>query len=93
MQAAVRSDVQSAFADFISARALVTGIEQDLLAPARSARDTAAYAYRAGGTTLVELLDSQRAWNDTMQSYQDAQAEYRRAVVRLNAAVGTEVIR
>ena len=57
------------------------------------ARNTSAYVYRAGGSTLVEFLDAQRAFNDTMQSYFEAQAAYRRAVVRLNAAVGREVAR
>jgi cobalt-zinc-cadmium efflux system outer membrane protein len=93
VEAAIRADVRSAFDEFASASALVISIEQDLLALAMSARDTAAYAYRAGGSTLVELLDSQRAWNDTMQSYQQAQADYHRAIVRLNSAVGMEVIR
>ena len=39
-------------------------------------------------STLLELLDAQRAFNDTMQSYLDAQASLRRAASRLNAAVG-----
>jgi len=71
----------------------VSSIEHDLIAPATSARDISTYTYRAGGTSLIELLDAQRAFNDTMQSYLDAQAGLRRAMARLNAAVGTEVMR
>ncbi len=93
VDATVRGDVHEAYDALVSARALVTSIEQDLLGLAQSSKDIATYTYRAGGSTLVELLDSERAWNDTMQSYHDAQADYRRAVARLNAAVGTEVIR
>jgi len=87
------SDVAVAFNEYAVNRDLVSSIEHDLIAPATSARDISTYTYRAGGTSLIELLDAQRAFNDTMQSYLDAQAGLRRAMARLNAAVGTEVMR
>jgi len=92
LEAAIRADVRAAFETYSMTADLLTGIERDLLSPAETARETAAYAYRAGGTTLVDLIDSQRAWNDAMQSYHDAQADYRRAVAHLNSALGIEVI-
>jgi cobalt-zinc-cadmium efflux system outer membrane protein len=92
LEAAIRADVRAAFETYSMTADLLAGIERDLLSPAEIARDTAAYAYRAGGTTLVDLIDSQRAWNDAMQSYHDAQADYRRAVAHLNSALGIEVI-
>jgi cobalt-zinc-cadmium efflux system outer membrane protein len=93
VEATVRADVQSAFESYVSSGALVTSIQRDLLPAAQSARDTAEYTYRAQATTLVELIDSQRAWNDAMQTYADAQSDYRRAVAHLNAAVGMVVVR
>jgi len=89
----IRSDVAGALDAYEATGALVASIERDLIAPAQAARDTAEYTYRAHATTLVELIDSQRAWNDAMQTYHDAQADYWRAVARLNAAVGAEVVR
>ena len=83
--------MRTAYHEYVTTRDLVASIERDLIAPASKARDTSAYAYRAGSTTLLELLDAQRAFNDTMQSYVDARASLRRAIARLNAAVGTEV--
>jgi cobalt-zinc-cadmium efflux system outer membrane protein len=91
-EAAIAADVESAFHEFVTTRDLVASIEQDLLGAAAKARDTAEYTYRAGGATLLELLDAQRAFNDTMQGYVDAQASLRRAATRLNGAVGTEVV-
>ena len=85
-------EVKTAYQEFRSARDLVESIERDLLQPAESARDTSAYVYRTGASTLIEFLDAQRAFNETMQSYQEAQAQYRRAVIRLNTAVAKEVI-
>jgi cobalt-zinc-cadmium efflux system outer membrane protein len=93
VESAIRADVRAAFAEFQATAEMVAGIEHDLLEPARQARDIAAYTYRAGATTLVELIDGERAWIDANQSYHDAQADYRRAVAHLNAAVGTEVMR
>jgi cobalt-zinc-cadmium efflux system outer membrane protein len=74
-------------------RGLVATIERDVMGLAAKARETSAYTYRAGAGTLLELLDAQRAFNDTMQSYVDVQAGLRRAAARLNAAVGEEVVR
>jgi len=91
-QAQIAADVRSALHEYETTRDLVAAIERDLLKPAAHARDISAYTYKAGATTLLELLDAQRAFNDTMQSYLDAQAGLRRAIARLNAAVGTEVV-
>ena len=90
-KAQISADVRSALHEYETTRDLVAAIERELLAPAAHARDVSAYTYKAGGTTLLELLDAQRAFNDTMQSYVEAQAGLRRAIARLNAAVGTEV--
>jgi cobalt-zinc-cadmium efflux system outer membrane protein len=91
-RAQIASDVEIAFHEYAANRDLVAAIERDLIRPATSARDISAYTYRAGGSSLVELLDAQRAFNDTMQSYLDAQGSLRRAAARLNVAVGTEVL-
>ncbi|HEY2907645.1 MAG TPA: TolC family protein [Vicinamibacterales bacterium] len=91
-RAQIGADVQSAYHEYVETRGLVLGMERDLLQPATSVRDIAAYTYRTGGSTLLELLDAQRAFTDTMQSYVEAQASLRRAVARLNTAVATEVV-
>ena len=93
VRAQILSDVDIAYREYATNQDLVTAIEHDLIQPATSARDISTYTYRAGGSSLLELLDAQRAFNDTMQSYLDAQAGLRRAVARLNAAVGMEVMR
>ena len=90
-KAEVVAEVRTAAHEYTTTRDLVSAIERDLLQPARHVRDVSAYTYTAGGTTLIELLDAQRAFNETMQSYVDARASLRRAASRLNAAVGTEV--
>ena len=92
LKAQMQMEVKTAYEEFRSGRELVESIERDLLKPAEQARDTSAYVYRSGASSLIEFLDAQRAFNETMQSYQEAQASYRRALVQLNATVGKEVI-
>jgi len=91
LHAEVLAEVQAAYSEYQATSALVAAMERDLLKPAASARDISTYTYRAGGSSLLELLDAQRAFNDTMQGYLDAQVSMRKAISRLNAAVGMEV--
>ena len=92
LRAQALTEVKTAYQEFRSARDLVESIERDLLKLAEQARDTAVYVYRSGASSLIEFLDAQRAFNETMQSYHEAQGTYRRAILRLNTAVGDEVI-
>jgi outer membrane protein, heavy metal efflux system len=91
-RAQIVAEVRTAYHEYVTTKDLVAEMERELLKPASSAREISAYTYRAGGSTLLELLDAQRAFNDTMQSYLDAQANLRRAASHLNAAVATEVV-
>jgi cobalt-zinc-cadmium efflux system outer membrane protein len=90
--AQVSGEVVGAWHEYETARAMVSEIERDLLGPSDDARNATAYVYRAGASSLMDVLDAQRAFNETMSAYYGAQADYRRAVSRLTAAVGQEVV-
>jgi cobalt-zinc-cadmium efflux system outer membrane protein len=79
----VSAEVASAYAEFQSARGLLADIERELLKPAADARAGTAYVYQAGATSLLDVLDAQRTFNDTMDAYYTAQAAYWRAEARL----------
>jgi cobalt-zinc-cadmium efflux system outer membrane protein len=87
----VSGEVTSAYEEFDSARRVLTDIQADLLTPSREARETTAYVYQAGATSLLDVLDAQRAFNDTMETYYTAQADYRRAELKLMTVTGQEV--
>ena len=87
----IAGEVASAYQEFESSRQLLTEIERDLLAPTAAARSGTAYVYQAGATSLVDVLDAQRAFNETMETYYTAQAAYRRAEARLALVVGKDV--
>ncbi len=74
----VRTEVQAAWEQYQAARALLERIETEMLDRARRVRETIDFSYRRGEATFVELLDAQRTFNETMQSYNEAKAEYAR---------------
>jgi cobalt-zinc-cadmium efflux system outer membrane protein len=92
LQSQVSGEVTGAYREYETARQLIGDIESDLLGLSQEARDTTTYVYQAGAGSLLDVLDAQRAFNETMSTYYDAQADYRRAVSRLASVVGEEVI-
>jgi len=86
-------EVASAYEEFDSSRLLLIDIEHDLLKPTTDARAGTTYMYQAGATSLLDVLDAQRAYNDTMDTYYSAQAAYRRAQAKLALVVGQEMVR
>ncbi|MCX6622496.1 MAG: TolC family protein [Acidobacteria bacterium] len=88
LEAGVRTEVANAFEQFQTAKTLLHGIETDMLKQARDVREITRYSYRRGGASLIEFLDAQRAFNDTMQSYNEARAEYARSLYLLDATTG-----
>ena len=81
----IRADVENAYEQFATAQSLLEKIETDLLERARQTREITDFSYRRGEATLVELLDAQRAYNETMQGYQEARAEYARSLFLLDS--------
>lgn len=88
-RASVVREVAGAFATYEAARQLLEAIESGMTAEAREVRDASEYAYRRGEISFVEFLDAQRAFNETMGSYQQALAGYALALYRLEYVTGT----
>ena len=86
----VASEVASAYEEYETARQLLADMERELLKPAADARAGTAYVYQAGATSLLDVLDAQRAFNETMDTYYTAQAAYRRAEARLALVAGVD---
>lgn len=81
-------EVDDAYQRYLTARGLLGSIEGTMIEQAREVRDTTEYAYKRGDATLLELLDARRAFNETMQSYHEARAEYARALYLLDSVTG-----
>ena len=59
-----------------------------MLNKARDVRQITEYSYRRGEATFVEFLDATRAYNDTIQSYNEARAEYARSLYLIDSVSG-----
>src|SRR5262249_4785621 len=92
LRAQITGEVAGAWREVETARGLGGEIERDLLGPSQVARNTTTYVYQAGASSLIDVMDAQRAFNETMSAYYAAQADYRRAASRLASAVGEEVV-
>jgi len=88
LEASIRAEVENAYGQWQSSRESLEQIETAMLAQAREVRDITEYAYRRGEASLLEFLDAQRAFNETMQAYYEARAEYARSLYLLESSAG-----
>ena len=87
-----RSEVLRAVSALRSRRQSLTRFEREdgdaMLRRAASTKSAAEFAYRSGATSLLELLDAERSYDDTRRAYVDAVAQYNRSLARLAEAIG-----
>lgn len=88
---AVAAEVETAYTELVTARDLLNAIEATMIVQAKNVRDVTEYSYKRGDATLLELLDAQRAFNETMQSYNEARAAYARALYQIDSVSGKTV--
>lgn len=91
LEASVTSEVELAYRQYVISKRLLENIETNMLARAKSVRETMEYSYRRGEASLVEYLDAQRAYNDAVQSYIDARANFARSLYRIESVSGSSV--
>ncbi|HXH24808.1 MAG TPA: TolC family protein, partial [Vicinamibacterales bacterium] len=84
----VRLDIQQAINAVETNRARAEYIEREILSSARQSRDVVSESYRLGAADLIDFLDAQRAFRDTLRTYNRALFDYRLSVFELNAARG-----
>jgi len=90
-EAEVSGEVQAAYQAYAASRDVVTTIETQMLDQARDVRVTTEYSYRHGEASFIEFLDAVRTFNETMQSYNSARADYARSLYALEASSGESV--
>jgi len=88
----LRAELIEVMADLETSRenAISTGEEQIQLA--EEVRDGIRKAYEAGGRPLIDVLDSQRNFRETVRNFINSRADYWRAVQRYNAALAIQAI-
>jgi cobalt-zinc-cadmium efflux system outer membrane protein len=91
LEANISTEVDLAYRQYQTSERLLRNIETSLLSRAKTVRDVTEYSYRRGEATLVEFLDAQRAFNDSVQSYNEARATFARSLYLIDAVTGDAV--
>ena len=91
-QAAVFSDVDSAYATLNSTVVLLQPYKERYLSQAARVRDTITFSYEHGAASLLDLLDAQADYRRVQLNYLNLIGSYLQAADQLNLAVGREVI-
>jgi outer membrane protein, heavy metal efflux system len=91
LQNGVNNETEIAYRQYSTSKGLLDKIERTMLSQARKVRDITEYSYRRGEASLVEFLDAQRAYNDTVQSYNEARADYARSLYLVDSISGKSV--
>lgn len=91
LEASIQTEVDKAYRQYTVSRQLLSNVETDMLAKARSVRDTTEYSYKRGEASLVEYLDAQRAFNDAMQTFNDARTNFARSLYLIDTVSGATV--
>ncbi len=91
LEAAIETEVRNAYQQYTTANDMLQRIETNMLTQSRDVRQTIEYTYRHGQSSFVDFLDAQRAFNDTMQSYNNARADYARSLYTIDSVSGKAV--
>lgn len=91
-QAGVFSDVDSAYWTLVQALNLLKPYKAKYLPLAEDNRNRISIAFRNGGASLLDFLDSEKAYRDTRLAYLTLIGSYLTAGTQMNMAVGREVM-
>lgn len=84
----VSTDVEKAWLAYQAARRTLDIYNSTTLERAGKLRAIAAFSYKEGAINLLELLDAQRTYNQTINAYNQARADYQLALWQLEQATG-----
>lgn len=91
LEIVIAGEVEVAHEQVLAADSLLRNIESEMLEQAQEVRKVTEFAYRRGHSTLLELLDAQRAHQETVHAYIEARAAYARSLYLLDSAAGRTV--
>jgi cobalt-zinc-cadmium efflux system outer membrane protein len=89
----VRAELAQEISAFRAAQAAVLAEDRTQLEAAKSVRDRMEAAYQAGGRTVLELLDAERAYRDARRLHVGVQSAYWHSLYRINASAGKTVLK
>jgi cobalt-zinc-cadmium efflux system outer membrane protein len=87
----VVQDVESAYAEFTSARERLRLYEDTYLGYAKESLDIEDFSFHKGGASILDFLDAERTYRATQLAYRQQLASYLDALAQLQTAAGIDV--
>lgn len=84
----IQAEVTQAYYAYIAFQKQVKQYDLGLLEEAKAVLDGRTYSYQRGNTSLLEVLDAQRTYNEVHQTYYETLYNYANALVELERATG-----
>lgn len=88
VQQELEQTITQHFQEMQTAQSQIKVFEQGLLYQAKEALDIAQFSFRHGVASLLEVIDAQRVYRQTLLEYAQARADHSIALARLERAVG-----
>ncbi len=88
LQQELEQTITQHFQEMQTAQAQMQVFERGLLHQAKEALDIAQFSFRHGAASLLEVIDAQRVYRQTLLEYAQARVDHSIALARLERAVG-----
>lgn len=84
----IQTEVTQAYQNYINTKKQIQQFSNGLLSNSKSILEGKVYSYKRGNTSLLEVLDAQRTYNDIQQNYYQTLFNYCSALIELERTVG-----
>ncbi|MBI3652865.1 MAG: TolC family protein [Acidobacteria bacterium] len=92
VQLQMMTDVDKAYRAYEMSQKMLQIYTLETLSKAEEAFRIAGYSYKEGATSLLELRDAQRTYNQTRVAYNQAHFDYRMSLFQLELAIGKTLV-
>ncbi|MBW3518342.1 TolC family protein [Flavobacterium sp. NKUCC04_CG] len=84
----LEKEIAQALRTYWTKQKQIQQFENSMLEEAKEVLDGITYSYQRGASSLLEVLNAQRTYNETREAYVEARFDYAVALVELEKAVG-----
>ncbi len=88
----VMTDVAQAVKEYEVTGRMVAYAREKVIPDARAIRDSSAKLYAGGEINIINFLDAQKEFQDTVKQYLDVVVRHRKAMLSLNTSVGQRIL-
>lgn len=84
----IQTEVTQAYQNYVNTKKQMQQFSNGLLSESKYILEGKIYSYKRGNTSLLEVLDAQRTYNDVQENYYQTLYNFCSALVRLERTVG-----